>query len=562
MIQLLLLLLCALCPPGYAQEVAAAQKPAAEVKELYDAGRWSEVVLAVPESLELAADLEFYRAMSLAQLQRWDEAEKAFEAGRSRFPRDSRFAVELAGLAYRRKDYAKAKRELRSGLAIAPGDDYSNDFLGSIYFQEDNLEAALKYWNRAGKPKLDDLSFDPQPKLRALILDRAFAFSAGQVWTREQYLKTRAQLDALELFPRPKFELVAKPDSSFDLDIHAGERNGWGFSSWDARLSFLRGLPYQTVYPESYNLGRRGMNWLSLARWDDEKRRVYSELAAPLRDDPRLRWRVYFDWRNENWDLTNTIAPGSAAAAGLNMEKAAAGAGIRIIPSGEWEWSAEVEYSYRKFRDVNGIPAAAANFFTDGSAVEIRSEVRRALFRLPERRFTVESGASAELGTFFQEPLGRYGSVQGFAKSTWLPKARGDDYQTVTAVSAGRTIGDVPFDHLFMLGFERDNALLLRGHPGLRNGEKGNAPLGRNYVLVNAETDKIIHKDGIFTVKLGPFLDTGKIYDPSGLFGSPKWLFDTGAQMKLRVLGSFEFVLGYGKDLRSGNNSFFTGVTR
>jgi hypothetical protein len=33
-------------------------------------------------------------------------------------------------------------------------------------------------------------------------------------------------------------------------------------------------------------------------------------------------------------------------------------------------------------------------------------------------------------------------------------------------------------------------------------------------------------------------------------------------QTKIRVLGSFEFILGYGKDLRTGNNSFFTKVSR
>jgi hypothetical protein len=33
-------------------------------------------------------------------------------------------------------------------------------------------------------------------------------------------------------------------------------------------------------------------------------------------------------------------------------------------------------------------------------------------------------------------------------------------------------------------------------------------------------------------------------------------------QAKIRVLGSFEFVLGYGKNIRSGNNSFYTTVSR
>jgi len=74
--------------------------------------------------------------------------------------------------------------------------------------------------------------------------------------------------------------------------------------------------------------------------------------------------------------------------------------------------------------------------------------------------------------------------------------------------------------------------------------------------------DKIVYKGAFFTVNAGPFLDSGKISDPSGYFGSPKWLWDTGLQTKIRVLGSFEFVLGYGKNLRSGDNSFYTTVSR
>jgi hypothetical protein len=144
----------------------------------------------------------------------------------------------------------------------------------------------------------------------------------------------------------------------------------------------------------------------------------------------------------------------------------------------------------------------------------------------------------------------------------WFPKARGDDYELQASVKGGETFGMVPFDKLFTIGFERDNDLFLRGHPGLYNGQKGNAPLGRNFILVNSEIDKIAYHNGLFAVRLGPLLDTGRIYDPSGYFGTRNWLWDTGVQTKIRVLGSFEFVLGYGKDLRTGSNSFFTKVSR
>jgi hypothetical protein len=102
----------------------------------------------------------------------------------------------------------------------------------------------------------------------------------------------------------------------------------------------------------------------------------------------------------------------------------------------------------------------------------------------------------------------------------------------------------------------------MRGYDGLVNGKKGNAPLGRNFILSNSDVDKVVFDDALVQVKLGPFLDTGDVYDPSKFFGSPKWLTDTGLQAKVKLLGSFEFVLGYGKDLRSGNNTFYSTVTR
>ena len=170
---------------------AQAGDPAAErlseIKTLYEAGNWDGVVRAAAQSPDQPADLFLYRGLALARLERWDEAKAAFSAGREKAPGDPRFLIELAGIAYREKQFARAKQELRRALAMNPKDDYANNFLASIYFQEGNLEAALKYWNRARKPKLEDLTFEPAPKLRPLVLDRAFAFAPGAEWQREQF---------------------------------------------------------------------------------------------------------------------------------------------------------------------------------------------------------------------------------------------------------------------------------------------------------------------------------------------------------------------------------------
>ena len=558
----LLLILLFLPVAALPQSGSPVAERVSKIKQIYDSGRWNDVVRAVPGADNENADLQMYRALSLAKLERWEEARQTLEAGVARHPRDSRFLVELGGIAYRQSNFSLAKRELRRALNIQPGDEYADNFVASIYFLDGNLEAALKYWNLAGQPKLNDLTFDPLPRLNPLVLDRAVPFSLGSEWRRDQFLSSEARLQALGLYSNPFFELQARSDDGFDLTIHAAEKNGWGSTKWEGALSLLRGLPYLTIYPEFYNLGKNGLNWRSLVRWDDQKRRLSSELAAPFASNPAIRYLIYFDGRNENWDLANTILPSKPSPSALKMKKAVAGAELQFIPSGRWRWNVGVEYSYRVFSDFVSIPGQSASFFTNGSSLVLHAGAERALIRFPERRFTLVSTASGQFGTFFENPLGKYGRVEGSLTSHWFPKARGDDYELQAGIKGGRTFGMVPFDELFTIGFERDNDLFLRGHPGLYNGQKGNAPLGRNFVLVKSEIAIIAYHNGLFSGRLSLLLDTGRIYDPSGYFGTRNWLWDTGIQTKIRVLGSIEFVLGYGKDLRTGSNSFFTKVSR
>src|SRR6266699_2279928 len=54
------------------------------IEQLYDVGRWSDVLQAVPETAGESADLELYRGLALSQLQRWGEARAAFQAGLAR----------------------------------------------------------------------------------------------------------------------------------------------------------------------------------------------------------------------------------------------------------------------------------------------------------------------------------------------------------------------------------------------------------------------------------------------------------------------------------------------
>jgi tetratricopeptide (TPR) repeat protein len=557
------LFLAAAVPSAAAQEIPSEAERLSAAQNAFDAGKWQEAAKLAQGPAGQPANLDFVRGLALAKLQQWNESRLAFEAGRAKAPREPRFLVELAGVNYKQENFPSAKRHLRAALRLDTRDSYTREFLGTIYFLEGNLEAALKYWNPVDKPRLRTVAVQPPPRLADTILHRAVDFNPPQVLTREAWLTTQQRLDNLGIYAHQRTELAPAGDGNYDATLHLAERNGWGNSRLAGTISLLSGVPYATLYPEYYNLGGRALNVTSLLRWDSEKRRAYASFSAPFRSDPSLRFQLYFDARNENWNLTNTFFGAGSPLDDLNLRRIAGGAEFRSVVNGEWTWSTGIELANRSFRNLEDHTSAAEKpFFTEANSFTYWLGVDRSLLRVPERRFLLDSTAEVRMGRTFAQNLGAFASARASLDARWLPRATGDDYEMHTRLRAGGTLGRVTLGDLFQLGLERDNDLWLRGHAGTSGGRKGAAPLGRRYFLANWEQDKNVYANGIFTVKLGPFLDTGAIADSSGLFGSRKWLWDTGAQCKVRVLGSITVVLSYGRDLRGGRNVFYGTVLR
>ncbi|HLZ52384.1 MAG TPA: tetratricopeptide repeat protein [Candidatus Acidoferrum sp.] len=528
-----------------------------------DARQWEEAARLAQGPPDQSPDLDFVAGLALAHTERLKEAREAFEAGLKKAPRDPRFLVELAGIAYKQKNFGVAKQELRAALRLDPHDTYSSEFLATLFYLEGNLEAALKYWNAIDKPRLQAVEESPAPKLRKELLSRSITFNAPQVLTEEALLSTKAKLESLGIFPRQRFELDASKSADYVATIHLDERNGWGDSKLEGIVSLLSGLPYETVYPSYYNFGRQAINFTSLARWDSQKRRYSGELSAPLFHNPALRIKVYFDARNENWNLSQTFfAPGTPLT-DLNLRRAAGGVEFRAVANGRWSWTAGFEFAHRTFQNLEGHGSAAEQpFFADTSSLASWLGADRSLLRIPEHRFTLDSSAEVRAGRAFNRALGPFVTARAALRAHWFPRATTDDYEVQAAVRAGATAGKTSLDELFQLGLERDNDLWLRGQRGTIDGRKGAAPLGRRYFLVNWEMDKNIYRGAFFKVKLGPFLDNGAIADSSGLFGSQSWLWDAGAQCKLQIFGTVTVVLSYGRDLRNGRDVFYGTVLR
>ena len=453
-----------------------------------------------------------------------------------------------------------ARKYLSAALKLNPRDPYSSEFLATIYFLEDNLEAALKYWNPEDKPRLKSVAFKPSLKLKESLRNSAVAFNAPQVLTADALLTTQARLDNLGIFSSRRMELSPADSENYGATLHLMEKNAWGDSKIEGVVSLLSGLPYATVYPEFYNLGHDAVNLTSLARWDSEKRRLSLALSFPLYGDPSLQLRLYADARNENWNLSQTFLGAVTPLTDLNMRRAAAGAEVHSIVNSHLSWSAGAEIANRNFRNLVAVTSPAQEFFTDTMSLAGWLRAKRTLIRAPERRFTLDSSAEVKAGREFANGLGPFATVRGVLLAQWFPRAKGDDFEMQTQIRAGAIAGKATLDELFELGIERDNDLWLRGHAGTFDNRKGAAPLGRRFFVANWEMDKNLYQNGLFTVKLGPFLDSGAVADSSGLFGSQRWLWDAGAQCKVRVLGSLTMVLSYGRELRGRKGVFYGTV--
>lgn len=548
---------------GYAQDPNADQARLAAAKSAFDAGRWDETAQLTQGAGDQSPELDFLRGLAFARLEKWDEAKLAFEVGARKAPRDSRFPVELAGVAYKQKDFRAAKKSLYTALRLNPADAYANEFLATIYFLEGNLEAALKYWNRGQKPRLRSVVFAPSLKLTEALRNRALAFNAPQVLTGDALLTAESRLDNLGIFSSRRIELMPADSGSYDLTLHLAERNLWGDSKAEGIVSLLSGLPYATAYPQLCNLGHDAVNLTSLVRWDAQKRRLFAAVSLPVYGDPSLRLRFYADARNENWNLSQTFSGAVTPLTDVNLRRIAFGADFHAVVNGRWSWSAGAEAANRNFRNVSGaVSSVQQPFFNGGNSLAGWLGVERNLVRVPERRFTLDSSAEARAGREFATALGSFATTRGSLVAHWFPLAKGDDYEMRAQIRAGATAGRVSLDELFQLGVERDNDLWLRGQAGTIDGRKGAAPLGRRYFLANWEMDKNIYGNGLFTVKLGPFLDNGAIADSSGLVGTQRWQWDSGLQCKVRILGGVTAVFSYGRNLRGGKGVFYGTVLR
>jgi hypothetical protein len=426
--------------------------------------------------------------------------------------------LDLASEAFRENHLSESQEHLRAALRADGADAYTNNFLAGIYYLQDNTEAALKYWNRAGKPEIQNIRIDPPLQTDPVLLDRAFAFSRGSILRLADFEETQARLTALRIFPHYRLELSPAGGERFDVTLRATERTGLNLPSW------IRGLPFQTIRPEVWNIAGKAVNITSIFRWDADKRRAGIRLDAPLVGDPRLGIRLVLDRRDENW---------SSPSGGFHLKRREADLEIQGLSGGRWSWTSGATVSTRRLSDDA----------TGGTQLKYSGTITRTVVRDPTRDFRIDSSLKIETGKLFGSPPMRFSKISGTASLRW----RFLD----AALQLGKAVGQTPFDERFVLGIDRDSNLWLRAHSATIHGRKNALNTSRSFVIANTDFQKTLSNTGWFHISAGPFVDTGRWSRGSG------WLVDAGIEMRLTVLGSFGLAVSYGRSLSDPHHNLF-----
>ena len=290
----------------------------------------------------------------------------------------------------------------RGNLRPAAGDARANEYLGTLYFVEANYDAAVKYWNRAGKPRIDALEYSPALPLDPVLVNRLEPVSRGDLLTPEKLRYTRRLLDSLGFLGRQQVEVIAEPEERYTLLVRTTTR-----ASFPKPLTTLRGAPFLAAHVDFYNLRSSGINWTTMVRFDAQKRRLLTVIDAPLRRRPKWRYSLSGDGRREVWNTGGED---------FRMNRQEAGVDLRLTAENGVDWRNGFLVSSRDFPGSSGM--------AEGPGLKYRTGFGKRLFDWPEKALTLDSHVRWELGRLLSGPRDLYSRLQGTVAVEWHPRAR------------------------------------------------------------------------------------------------------------------------------------------
>ena len=522
-----------------------------ELKQMLQAENWEQLVDILSRLDPRTVDQDYLLGLSLARLDRLLEAERIFRSGMEKAPHDPRFPLGLAGIEFKRRKLSAAEKWLRAARAREADAKYVNEFLGTIYYLRDNLESALKYWNRLGRPEISSVHFLPAPSIDPIVFDRFLSFARNEVLTLDQLRTTQKRIEASGVFSRVQFKLDPLDEIRFELTLLSTPRAGVNHGKKAALFSIVKELPFQTLRFDLFNPRKKASTWENSYRFQSTRQRLLSRFAKRLESTPQWGYWFLFDLRSEEWQLNPAFTHREFGP--FDFEKVGGSAGFEYLGGDDWQVASDFQFGWREFKSLDG---TSGGRFTSGALLRLSGDVRQLLWRRPEEDLELGTYLRGGLGSVPTDEYGVFPWIEGgLFFSSYLDRDK-HDWRVIANLRTGRIGESAPFDQLYVLGIDQDTDLWLRGHSGVAHGRKGNSPVGNQFFLFSTGIVRPLWESGLFALEIGPFLDSGWIEDTAGQFATGDWLLDLGIQLNVRLLGDVIVQLSYGRDLKDGTDSF------
>jgi hypothetical protein len=126
--------------------------------------------------------------------------------------------------------------------------------------------------------------------------------------------------------------------------------------------------------------------------------------------------------------------------------------------------------------------------------------------------------------------------------------------------NAGLSGKSLPLNHYFVLGVGQDRPLPLRAHPVLKDGYKGNGPMGRNYTLVNIEFRRHLFDVKRIGVSGLTFMDVARVWGPPFGQQDSEQYQDAGVGVRIGALGKDLMDVRVGVDMKKSAFNVWVGL--
>lgn len=493
------------------------------------------------------SEASFLLGMALAKQERWPDAERELERAVRLRPGYAAAHAELAGVYFKQDRRDKARASLGTALELDPRNSYARSFLAILSYLQDRRLEALHHWNLLGEPQIAQIEVAASEDAAPKLVESLFRFNEGEVLDSSQLLQAYWVQSRFRLGPRFGWQLDPQPGERWNLRVDLPPGN----DSFSNKTGFLIENSSRAVFNREIGLGlrdRRGRRLAGGVRWDAPRKRGGASAWFPFLSSSSDLLRLGFDLRDEEWSHTD-----SGTEYGYRTEKV----------FGAYEWL----LSERRSLAVHGgYQRQEFRFGGEGAALPQSPNLLAAGLEW-NQLWGLDAGENARLS--WMARFDTFSPFTGGGESShrmtsglgidWM-LARKSETRLRFSLQGGISGRDLPLDHYFLFGIGPDARLSLKAHPELRDGRRGNSPMGRDFVLLGAELGRRLWRWGVLEVVGFVFSDTAFISGRPFLPGEGEWFQDVGVGLRLRVLGQEVLNVFLGLDTRSRAFNHWAGL--